>query len=123
MHDEGPVLEAERNFFAALINRRTEDLDRLLAADFTLIDLAGNLTPKAMLLEAVGSGHLQFFSIEPVEASVRFYGATAVIIGRTQMEGRFGDAPFRMASRYMHVYVEDQGSYTFVAAQGTPISG
>ena len=57
----------------------------------------------------------------PAEQRVRRYQATIVITGRTRMKGRLGDAPFSASSRYTHVYVEQQGEWRLVAAQGTPI--
>jgi len=52
---------------------------------------------------------------------VRVYQTTAVITGRTEMSGQFGETPFATKSRYTHVYVEQQGRWRLVAAQGTKI--
>jgi hypothetical protein len=68
------------------------------------------------------SGQLKFEAIELVSSHVRLYQATVVILGRTQMKGCFGDLPFSVSSRYTHVYVEDQGRWRMVAAQGTLIA-
>jgi ketosteroid isomerase-like protein len=85
--------------------------------------LSGSEIPRFTLLEVLRSGQLRFEAIEPVEARVRLYGETAVITGRTQMHGHYGDAPFITKSRYTHVFVEQQGQWRLVAAQGTQISG
>jgi len=125
MQDESSALEAERQFFAALMGADLAALDRLLAEDFILIDvMRGAEVTKADLLAAVGSGQLQFEAIKPcgpTERRVRLYGSTAVITGRTEMSGRFGTMPFAARSRYTHVYVEQPGGWRMVSAQGTRI--
>jgi hypothetical protein len=122
MPDESQVLAAERAFFAALIGGRPDNLDPLLLEDFTLVDLSGSLVTKSALLLAVGSGQLKFDVIDPVESQVRCYADTAIVVGRTRMEGRFQGEPFTFASRYTHVYRDHEGSARLVAAQGTPIA-
>ena len=115
------VLAAERDFFAALIAGRVDTLEDLLTADFTLADLAGSLVEKPGLLAAIASKELQFEAIDQQEARIRFYGMAALVTGSTQMSGRFAGSPFTAASRYTHVYVEQDGRWRLAAAQGTPI--
>ncbi len=122
MATQTEVLRAENAFFTALIEARVDDLEKLLDDEFTLADLRGNLVPKAGLLQVVGSGQLHFDAIQPVESAVRFYGATAVVVGRTEMSGHFNQEAFSAHSRYTHVYVERGGRLSLVAAQGTPIA-
>lgn len=122
MKDESAPLAAEQHFRAALIEGDAETLDRLLADDFALMDLQGAEQPKAALLARVRSGQLNFEAIEPVETRARLYGRTAVITGRTQMRGRFEQTPFTVHSRFTHVFIEQQGRWRLVAAQGTQIA-
>ena len=123
MNKASDPLAAEREFFIALVEARPEVLDRVLADDFLLIDImSGSEVTKPSLLAVLGSGQLRFEVIEPAEQRVRLYQATAVVTGRTRMSGRFGGAPFSALSRYTHVYVEQQGRWRLVVAQGTPIA-
>ena len=115
-------LAAERRFFAALVAANLEDLDRILADDFVLIDvMRGDEIAKPALVAVLGSGQLRFAAIEPIEARVRLYPGTAVITGHTRMNGSFDGAPFTASSRYTHVYIEQEGRWRLVAAQGTQI--
>jgi ketosteroid isomerase-like protein len=124
MKNESDLLAAEHQFFTGLIDGNVEALDQILADDFMLIDvMAGSEIPKAALLAVVGSGQLKFDRIQPEESRVRYYPSTAVVTGRTRMSGRFDDTPFGARSRYTHVYVEQQGRWRLVAAQGTQIAG
>jgi ketosteroid isomerase-like protein len=123
MQDDSGPLEAERRFFAALTTSGVAELDRVLADDFMLIDvMRGGEIDKAALLAAVGSGQVKFLTIEPGEARVRRYQGTAVVTGRTRMTGRFEEAPWETSSRYTHVFVEQEGRWRLVAAQGTQIA-
>jgi ketosteroid isomerase-like protein len=113
---------ADRQFFTALIESDTEGLDRLLADDFILIDVTrADEIRKSSLLDVLRSHQLRFAEIEPSESHVRVYSRTAIIIGRTQMKGRFGETAFSVSSRYTHVFIEQDGRWQLVSAQGTPI--
>jgi hypothetical protein len=123
MTNQSDPLEADCLFFASLLEVRLDALDQLLSDDFILVDvMSGSEVAKSSLFSAMKSGQLKFEAIELVSSHVRLYQATAVILGRTQMKGWFGDLPFNVSSRYTHVYVEDQGRWRMVAAQGTLIA-
>jgi len=123
MSNETGPLTADAQFFKALIDADVATLEDLLAADFILVDvMGGSEVPKAALLGLVGSGQLKFESIKPADAHVRIYGATGIVIGRTEMRMRFEQSAFTAKSRYTHVYVEDHGRWRMVSAQGTPIA-
>lgn len=114
---------ADRAFFSALIAANLDCLDALLTEDFLLIDvLSGREVTKPMLLAALGSSQAKFEAIDPVESRVRFYAAsTAVVTGRTEMRGRVGESAFTTSSRYMHVFVLQDGAWFLASAQGTQI--
>ncbi len=122
MREELDPLTTEREFFTALVEASVKDLDRVLADDFILIEvMGGSEITKSSLLAAIGSGQLKFEAIEPADSRRRVYQSTAVITGRTQMRGRFGETPFAVSSRYTHVFVEQDGRWRLVSAQGTQI--
>jgi uncharacterized protein DUF4440 len=123
MHNQSDPLGAEQQFFSSLIGGDVGALDRILGDDFLLIDvMTGSEVKKPDLLAVLRSGQLKFEAIEPAESQVRLYGTTAVITGRTQMSGRFGETPFTVSSRYTHVFVEEPNQWRLVSAQGTQIS-
>ena len=121
--DQSDPLAADLSFFTWLLEARLEALNRLLSDDFILIDvMSGSEVTKSMLLSVIQSGQLRFEAIESINSRLRLYGTTAVINGQTQMSGQFGEMPFTVKSRYTHVYVEQQGQWRMVAAQGTQIA-
>ena len=122
MHDKLNPQSTEQQFFNSLIGSDVGALDRILSDDFLLIDvMTGSEVRKPDLLAVLRSGQLKFEAIKPIESQVRHYGITAVITGRTEMSGRFGETPFTASSRYTHVFVKDQDQWRLVSAQGTQI--
>jgi hypothetical protein len=120
--NQASLKDVERQFFSSLILSDHIALDRILTDDFVLIDvLRGAEIDKTTLLEVVRSGQLKFETIEPSEVRLRLYSATAIVTGRTQMYGRFGDVPFTAHSRYTHVYIQQEAQWYLASAQGTPI--
>jgi hypothetical protein len=93
-----------------------------VADDFVLVDvMRGGEIDKAALLGVLESGQLVFESIEPDDCRMRRYGITALITGRTRMKLRYAQDQLKVHSRYTHVYVERDGGWRMVAAQGTQI--
>jgi ketosteroid isomerase-like protein len=116
--------DADRRFFSALLSADVAALGELLAEDFILIDvLQGGEIPRAALLDAMAQGIVRFERIEVFESRARLYGNVAVVTGRTEMEGQGAGQPWSARSRYTHVFVEQQGRWRLVAAQGTRIAG
>ncbi|MBV8053790.1 MAG: nuclear transport factor 2 family protein [Deltaproteobacteria bacterium] len=123
MSDTSGALAADREFFKALTDGNGDALNRLLADDFILIDvMRGMEVAKTALVELVGSGQLKFESITPADVHERRYGPTAIVSGRTTMRMRFEQTSVTVQSRYVHIYIEDHGSWRMVSAQGTQIA-
>jgi ketosteroid isomerase-like protein len=116
-------LTVDKQFFAALVAGDTQALDHILVDDFMLIDvMKGSEITKPAFLAFIGSGQIEFESIEPAENRLRLYQTAAIVTGRTQMKGRLGDAPFAAGSRYTHVFVDQRGDWRLATAQGKQIS-
>ena len=116
------VIAADQSFFNALTSVDMVALETLLTEDFILVDVfSGSLIDKPALLAVLGSGQLVFEFIEVIESDVRIHGSTAIVVGRTAMSGRFATEPFFAKSRYTHVFIEENGAWLFVSAQGTQI--
>ncbi|HME74045.1 MAG TPA: nuclear transport factor 2 family protein [Myxococcota bacterium] len=120
-------VSADRAFFDALVASDGTGLDRILANDFAIVDVAGGaVTRKADFARLIASRGVVFDSIEtvPDQALVRFYEGVGVVIGSTSMRLVLDSGPLSVRSRYTHVFVKDQdGGWQLVSAQGTPIVG
>jgi ketosteroid isomerase-like protein len=120
--DEG-ARGAEDAFFAALRSADVTRLDAMLTHDFVLVDvMRGGVVSRAALLDALATQKIRFDEIQRFESASRRYGTTVIVVGRTLMRGRAGDAAWSASSRYTHVYVEPAGQWQLASAQGTPIA-
>jgi len=121
--DAHAVLEAENQFFGALLRSDPQLLSSTLALDFLLIDvMTRSEIPREYLVDAIGSRQLVFETIDRTDGRVRQYDRTAIVVGETRMRGRYGEQSFAAHSRYTHVYVKSDDGWRLVIAQGTPIA-
>jgi len=124
MQNRRDVEAADRAFFEALTKSDLPALEHLLVDDFVLVDvMSGGEIGKSALLDVISSGRLKFESIQSADTRVRCYGSTGVVNGRTRMQMRFEDAPAVVGSRYTHVFIQENGRWRMVSAQGTQIAG
>jgi ketosteroid isomerase-like protein len=118
---ERDLTAIEHEFDLALSDANVNALDKLLAPDWTLLDITGGVITKEAFIEALRSGDLKFLSIVPDEIQVRFYNESAVVTGRTEMNVRYMGQELTVQSRFTHVYQKSERAWRMVAAQGTPI--
>ena len=114
---------AEDRFFAAILAADADRVADVLAADFVVVDvLSGGVVDRAGIIGALRDGLLVFDRVDVVERAARRYGDTVIVVGRTELAGRFSGSPFTVESRYTHVLVRESASaWRLVTAQGTPI--
>lgn len=117
-------LAADDAFFQALVKADASLLEDILAGDFLIVDIMrGDVNGRADFIAAVAAQQVTFHEIEPADRQVRFYGTTAVIVGRTRMSGSSAEGDFTFASRYTHVFTLEGDGWKLASAQGTPIAG
>ena len=121
--DTASVLHTDAAFFEALLAADVSALEDLLTDDFLIVDvMSGQVTARADLLAAIAAGQVQFVEVTRFddEVSVRRHETAAVVIGRTRMVIGFGGETVTASSRYTHVFVQSDGRWQLLSAQGTP---
>jgi ketosteroid isomerase-like protein len=115
---------AEDQFFEALLAVAAERLDELLADDFLIVDvMSGGVADRTAFIAALRDRLFEFERVDVVERVTRRYGDTTILVGRTEMSGSLGGAPFSAASRYTHVLVRGgDGRWRLASAQRDPVS-
>jgi ketosteroid isomerase-like protein len=93
-------------------------LDRIYADDFSGVAASGRVVNKAQLMEIFKANDPRL-TFTTDEVGVRLFGETAVVTGR--LTGKTPDGEIIGSSRFMHVYVKQQGRWQFVAGQSTNI--
>ena len=117
---EQELRELETHWQEALTRRDVAMLDRLMAEDYVLTTVSGEVVNKARVLAEVKSSNATA-EVHNTDVAVRVYGDAAVVTGLVLISGRFNNQDVRTQSRYMKVYVKRKGQWRVVAAQATLI--
>ncbi|MDQ3687267.1 MAG: nuclear transport factor 2 family protein [Acidobacteriota bacterium] len=118
---EQELKNLERQWEEALTRRDVAALDRLMAEDYVLTTVRGEVVNKAKVLEEVKSANVTA-KVQNTDTAVRVYGDTAVVTGLVLISGRFNDQEVSTQSRYLKVYVRGRGRWQVVAAQATLVA-
>src|SRR4051794_26023100 len=123
MSDHMSPERADDEFFAALTAGDVSRVEALLDNRFLIVDVMSGAVADRAALRGPGEGRfLVFGRVELIGGPARRYGATAILVGRTQMVGSFSGAAFSAASRYTHVFVRGADMrWRLASAQGTQI--
>jgi uncharacterized protein (TIGR02246 family) len=117
--EEIQALEQVRN--RAILNGDAAALDRMTADDYTFITLRGELRTKSEIVKGFQSGSFKYESRQISDLSVRVYGNTAVVTGRSTQKGVENGKDYSGDYRFTRVYVKQNGSWLTVALQTTII--
>ena len=119
--DEQDVLDLERAWGTALVNRDAGLMDRIVAYEMFGTDPGGHVWDKAAYLESVKSGAFKIESFELAEARVRVYGDAAVSTGVSILNKQSKSGFARGSARFTDVYVRRNGCWQCVAWQSVGI--
>lgn len=118
---EQELRELEARWQEALTRRDVAMLDRLMAEDYVLTTISGQVVNKTRVLAEVKSSNATA-EVRNTDVVVRVYGDAAVVTGLVLISGRFNNQDVSTESRYMKVYVKRKGQWRVVAAQATLIT-
>ena len=106
----------------ALLRKNVPAMDGLLGDDYIAITPNGTLQSKEQTLASLRSGATQIKSVEFSDRKVRFYGQTALVTSRAEVNGTNGDGNFSGSFRYTRVYVRNaQGKWKIVSFEASRI--
>ena len=106
----------------AILTSDTAAMSSLLAEDYTGITPDGTLQTKDDTLANLRSGRIHFSVIDVSDCKIRFYGGTAVVTSRAEVNGTNADEPISGNFRYTRVYVRnEQGKWKIVSFEASPI--
>ena len=116
------ITELEKRRAAAVVDRNVDFLDKITATDSVRISPMAELATKSQLLAELKSGSVTYSSIDVDELSVRIYGTTAVVTGRSAFEGQKDGKQFKNRCRFSRVWVKSGTGWQEILFQLTPIS-
>lgn len=114
--------QLEETWKDAILKRNVPVLDRLLADDYIAITANGTLQSKEQALENLKSAAIRFNSIDLSDRKVRFYGQTALVTSRAEINGDAAQGDISGSYRFTRVYVRDgHGSWKIVSFEASRI--
>jgi ketosteroid isomerase-like protein len=115
------ITDLEQRRAAAVVHRDIGLLDTMTAPDSVRILPTGTLETKSQLLSELKSGELTYDSINVDELSVKLYGNTAVVTGRSEFRGQMKGKPFRGHCRFSRVWVKSGSGWQEILFQLTAL--
>lgn len=113
-------LETDRA--AAAVEGDVATLEKRTADDYTFINLSGQMSDKAQMVNAFKTGQTKLTSDDLSDMKVRVYGNTAVITGKAHIKGTLGGKDTSGDIMFTRIYVKKSGSWQSVAFQQTLVS-
>ncbi len=106
----------------AILQGDTAEMNALLSDDYTAITPNGTLQTKDDTLANLRSGRMHFTQLNVSDRKIRFYGNTAIVTSRAQVNGTTGDGQISGNFRYTRVYVKNpQGKWKIVSFEASRI--
>ena len=118
--EELKKLETDRA--AAAVKGDVATLEKQTSDDYTLINMNGQISDKAQMVNAFKTGQTKLTSDEVSDMKVRVYGSTAVITGKVDVAGTMAGRDTKAQIMFTRVYVKKGGQWQSVAFQQTRVS-
>jgi ketosteroid isomerase-like protein len=119
--EEQELLNIERRYLDAHMERDVAALDSILADDFTIAHARGRVSDKAARLALVEDSDFTFVDVDTSDVDVHVSGDEGVVTGRAVVTGRYEDHEFRSPPyRFMRRYEKRQGRWQIVSVEFTP---
>lgn len=115
------IIQLEREWVAAIVNKDTAALDRLLAPEFSGTSPTGHVYTKHMALEDLARGTYAVDGMTLDEASVNVYRETAVAFTSQEEHSRYAGMPVSGHYHYTNVWVNTGGRWRVVASHGSRV--
>lgn len=114
--------QMEQDWVQALQKKDIATVDKILAADWSMIDVSGKTISKSDALAALKSGDLSYDSLTWGDMDVRVFGNTAVVTGSSDEKSSYKGKDTSGHSVFTDVFVKRNGNWQAVASQLTHAS-
>jgi len=119
--DERELTQLVKDLNAAVVKADVAFLERVLHEDYTHHRPRGTVENRAQYLENRKARRVDFESLASEEITVRVYGDTAVVTGRSTARGKDQHGAMDEERRWTRVLVRRDGRWQFVHFHATPI--
>lgn len=118
---EEHLKKMETDRAAAVVKGDVDTLAKETADDYMLINVNGQMSDKAQMLESIKSGQIKLTSDDLSDMKVHVYGNTAVVTGKADVKGNIGGKDATGQIMFTRVYVKKGGKWQSVAFQQTRV--
>jgi ketosteroid isomerase-like protein len=119
--DRSEILAVERAWDTAVVKRDVAALNRILADDFLLVWINGQVSGKRDMLKAIAARKAEIDPFETEDVNVRIYGDTAVVTGRFTQTAHLGERSETNQFRYTDVYHRTRRGWQAISAHASLI--
>jgi hypothetical protein len=112
---ESEILDLSREKFRWKTERELDPLAELFDDEVTFVHLNGVAQSKADWIRDLRSGRFVYNKIDVKQASVKLFGATAVLMGRASFTVTIGGHRATYNLAYTEVYVKRDGKWKIVS--------
>lgn len=123
MDDTQGVLQADVQRYSAMRAGDLEQLGSLLADDLAYTHSSGACDSKPEYLAAMASGRFRYLETETEQVQVRFYGACAVMLGRSRFHAMVDGVERWLDNRFLSVWTRSASGWRMAAWSSSPIPG
>ncbi len=115
---EQEVITLSKQKWQWMAERNVEALDKLFADEAVFVHMGGTMT-RSQELEVIKSGRIQYKDAQIQEVSVRFVGATAILLNRIRLVAVVGGNEVVNPFNVTEVYVKLNGAWRLASLSFT----
>jgi uncharacterized protein (TIGR02246 family) len=119
--EERAVRAVLQEWLDALLRGNMEELERIIAPDYTITVSGGRVMNRDEDLEVVKNGRVRFLAATVDSVQVRMFGEAAVVTGIGRYTVTVGDKTSSLRERFTDVYAKREGRWQPVASHTTPL--
>jgi len=105
------LTQIEHRLVKAWIEGDRAAVDSILAADWSVIDLTGNVLTRAQVMQELGSGVRRIESGSVDDLNIRTFGDVAIVTGRSVLAGSYQGERASVVQRFTDVFVRRDGRW------------
>lgn len=115
------LMQMERNWAKAILERNVAKIREIVAADVVLTTPDGTVQSLDDDLAELQSGAFTAELYDSFDMKVKLYGDCAVVTGKTKLKGKYNGENVQNQFRWTDTFVKRKGRWQVVASQATPL--
>ena len=115
--DEQELRKIERQWAEAMAKEDAATIDKILGADYTMVDSVGVSATRSEVLDQLRSGILKFDVFSTSEIKPRVFQGGGVLTGRVATKGKYKDKDISGEYRFIDVFEYKNGAWKAVYTQ------